>query len=371
MRDPEGRILRSMLTDLFSRPIGQPLADEEFNGAALRAFGWQFARNEPYARFCERRDARPQQVTHWSQIPAVPTAAFREVELVAGRAADAEAVFRTSGTTAGREQRGVHYLPDVSIYHFSLIPMFSACVLPDGAEPTMLSLVPPSVELPDSSLSHMVDVVLERLGAHDSGYYASATHGIDDVRVAAELRRSEREGRAVCILGTSFAFVHLLDRMHARGESHALPTGSRLMDTGGYKGRSREVEEDELRRLYGEVLGIPASHCVNEYGMTEMCSQFYDSVLRDEGPRRKIGPPWVRTRIVDPETLAPLPHGAIGLLQHFDLANIGSVCAIQTEDRGVMTDDGFRLLGRAPGATPRGCSIAMDVLLEAVNRPLR
>jgi hypothetical protein len=149
------------------------------------------------------------------------------------------------------------------------------------------------------------------------------------------------------------------------------------MDTGGYKGRSREVAEDELRRLYHELLGIPLTHCVNEYGMTEMCSQFYDSSLRDhvrgrERDRRKIVPPWVRTRVVDPETLLPVAEGTTGLLQHFDLANVNSVMAIQTEDLGFAAgDDGFQLLGRVPGASPRGCSIAMDLLLEAVETQRR
>jgi hypothetical protein len=368
MRDPEGRTLRSMLVDIFSRSFSEPLTDDEFNAAALRIFAWQYARNVPYARFCDRRERTPREVTHWTEIPAVPTAAFREVDLVAGSAADADAVFRTSGTTGGADRRGVHYVLDVSIYHFSLIPNFAACVLPDGAELTMLSLVPSSSELPDSSLSHMVGVVLERLGGTGSGWYASATHGIDDARLAGALHDAQRDGRPVCVLGTSFAFVHLLDRMAERGERHDLPTGSRLMDTGGYKGRSREVEVTDLRRLYQELLGIPASHCVNEYGMTEMCSQFYDSVLRDGGERRKVVPPWVRTRIVDPGTLQPLSDGETSLLQHFDLANAGSVCAIQTEDQGVRVEGGFQLLGRAPGATPRGCSIAMDILLEAVNR---
>jgi hypothetical protein len=145
------------------------------------------------------------------------------------------------------------------------------------------------------------------------------------------------------------------------------------MDTGGFKGRSREVGHDELRATYLDLLGIPPTHCVNEYGMTELCSQFYDASLRDAvirrrlGPDRKIAPPWVRTTVVDPETLAPLPDGETGLLRHTDLANIGSVIAIQTEDVGVIVDGGFRVLGRAAGAQPRGCSIAMDVMLEAVR----
>lgn len=365
--------LRSLVADACSTPLDQPLLDAEFNRIALRVFAHQYQRNAPYAAFCERRGRTPAQVTHWTQVPPVPTAAFREVSLVAGNAADAEAVFRTSGTTRGAEKRGVHYVLDVSVYHFSLIPNFAGALLPDGAELPMLSLIPPAAEMPDSSLSHMVAVVSERLGAQGSSCCASASHGIDDERLADALRDAERKRQPVCILGTSFAFVHWLDRLEQRGETFALPRGSRLMDTGGYKGRSREVDEEEMRAKYGTLLGIPASHCVNEYGMTELCSQFYDSSLRDfvrgrTAPRRKIVPPWVRTRVVDPETLEPLPDGDVGILQHFDLANMNSVLAIQTEDLGVVVPGGFRLLGRSPGATPRGCSIAMDILLEAAQR---
>lgn len=360
------------LVDLFSRPFDQPLADDEFNRIALRVFGHQFEHNRPYAAFCDRRGRTPATVEHWTMIPAVPTAAFREVDLVAGDARDADVVFRTSGTTSRPEKRGVHHVLDLAIYHISLIPNFAGCVLPDGAELTMLSLVPSPSEMPDSSLAHMIDVVMERLGTADSACYATVANGIDDGALADRLREAELDGTPVCILGTSFAFVHWLDRLAGHGERFSLPAGSRLMDTGGYKGRSREVAEDELRRLYHEYLGIRPTHCVNEYGMTEMCSQFYDSTLRDkvrgvDRPRRKLVPPWVRTRVVDPQTLEPLEPGQRGLLQHVDLANAGSVLAIQTEDTGTLVDGGFLMHGRTPGATPRGCSIAMDVLLGAVQ----
>jgi hypothetical protein len=369
----DARALRTAIADACSTPLGQPLPDDEFNRIALRVFAHQFRLNAPYAAFCNRRGLTPDTVKHWTDVPAVPTAAFKEVALVAGDAKDAEAVFRTSGTTRGAEKRGVHYVLDVSIYHFSLIPNFAGCLLPDGAELPMLSLVPPASELPDSSLSHMVTVVGERLGAHGTTCCTTASDGIDDERLAHELRAAERARRPVCLLGTSFAFVHWLDRLQASGDRFTLPHGSRLMDTGGYKGRSREVGEDEMRSLYSAILGIPASYCVNEYGMTELCSQFYDSSLRDAvkgriAERRKIVPPWVRTRVVDPETLQPVRDGDVGILQHFDLANLNSVMAVQTEDLGVAVPGGFRLLGRAPGATPRGCSIAMDILLEAVQR---
>ncbi len=373
MLDFEGRAIRTELVGLFTRPIDRPLTDDDFTEVARRVFAYQFRRNEPYAAYCKRRGVRPEDVQHWTQIPAVPTAAFKELPLVSGKPSDAEAVFRTSGTTRGHERRGEHHILDLSLYHGSLLPNFAAYLLPDGAELPMLSLVPPLDQMVDSSLAHMIDVVMGRLGAEGSRSYATVAAGIDYDRLDDALARYTAEGTPVLLLGTSFAFVHWTDHLRERGTLHALPPGSRLMDTGGFKGRSREVPEAELRATYRELLGIPEDHVVNEYGMTEMCSQFYDSVLRERvlhgaaGPRRKVPPPWVRTVPVDPETLEPVPPGEVGILRHHDLANLGSVAAIQTEDLGRLEGDGFVVLGRAGGAPPRGCSIAMDLLVEAAR----
>jgi hypothetical protein len=373
MRDREGRALRTALVDLFATPIDQSVDDADFDRMARRVFAWQYRHNAPYSAFCQRRGLTPATVEHWTEIPAVPTAAFREVALVAGPVHEAAAVFRTSGTTHGPARRGIHYIPDLALYHAALIPNFAACVLPDGARLRMLSIIPSAADLPDSSLSHMVATVIDRLGADGSGYFATATDGIDHAALHTALRAAEADGEPVCLLGTSFAFVHWLDRLAQCDERYRLPAGSRLMDTGGYKGRSRTVSPAAMRTLYADFLGIPDAYCVNEYGMTELCSQFYDATLRDTvlgrphaQHRLRIVPPWVRTRVVDPESLRPVPDGVTGLLQHFDLANAGSVSAVQTEDMGSAAGTRFELIGRAPGATPRGCSIAMDVLLDAI-----
>jgi hypothetical protein len=371
MLDAEGRSLRNELLAQLREPVASPMPDELFESLALRIFAYQFERNRPYAAFCQRRGVTPDGLTRWIDIPAVPTAAFKEIDLVAGLPHEVDAIFRTSGTTRGR--RGRHLIPDIAVYHAALLPNFRAHVVPELSEARMLSLIPPPAELSDSSLSHMIGIVVERLGAHDSGYYASGTHGLDERALENALLECVADGRAVVLLGTSFAFVHWTDSLRARNARFELPPGSRIMDTGGYKGRSREVAEDELRAAYATLLGIAPVWCVNEYGMTELCSQFYDSTLREQvelgapGERRKMPPRWVRTVVVDPETLAPLPPGSTGLLRHIDLANIGSVVAVQTEDLGEALGDGFRVLGRATGSPPRGCSIAMDELLTAAR----
>lgn len=359
--------LRARLLDRIGRGTGAALPDAEFDALARAVFAHQFAHNTPYRLFCERRGASPDTVAHWTEVPAVPTDAFKAAPLVCGDPAAARTVFRTSGTTAGPERRGEHYLPDLALYDAALRQGFAAHLLPDGARLRFLSLIRRPEEAPDSSLSHMVGEVVRDFGAEGSGWFVGEA-GIDHAGLGAALREAERRGEPVCLLGTSFAFVHWLDALAESGERFALPAGSRVMDTGGFKGRSREVTREELYGLLGDALGIGTEWCVNEYGMTEMSSQFYDAVAGRPGPRLHVGPPWVRTQAVDPETLDPLPDGETGVLRHWDLANLHSVMAIQTADLGFVTPEGFRVLGRARGAEARGCSLAMDQLLGALGR---
>ena len=147
-------------------------------------------------------------------------------------------------------------------------------------------------------------------------------------------------------------------------ERVSLPRGSRVMETGGFKGRSRVLSREALYAEIEKRLGVPPGRIVNQYGMTELGSQFYDSVLRFRGePRRKLRPPWTRVRIVDPRTGAEASAGERGIITIIDLANTGSVLAVQTADLGRTIEDGFEVLGREPGAEARGCSIAADEML--------
>jgi hypothetical protein len=172
-----------------------------------------------------------------------------------------------------------------------------------------------------------------------------------------------RGGQPALLLATSFALVHLLDALG--DESLTLPRGSRVMLTGGFKGRSREVAADELRLAVARTFAVETRAIVGEYGMTELSSQFWEATVSD--PRAPLGlyvePPWARVVPVDPETLAPVPDGAIGLARIEDLANVDSAFAVLTQDRVKRAPGGFELLGRAAGAEPRGCSIALDEML--------
>lgn len=238
-------------------------------------------------------------------------------------------------------------------------------------------LTPPPNEAPRSSLTWMMDVVKRKYGAEGSQYVVRNGR-LDELLLATLLKKSQAAGMPVVLLGTTLAFLAFFEFCMRTGNQFALAKGSRLMDTGGMKGQKREVSRPDFVRQVGAILGIPEAQCINEYGMCEMSSQFYgkgnSTVLQ--------GPAWVRTLIVDPSTGEEAPAGKTGLLRHFDLANVDSVMAIQTEDLGRIPSpatkssspvgrgmseaqgEGFELLGRAPEAALKGCSLTAEAFLR-------
>jgi acyl-CoA synthetase (AMP-forming)/AMP-acid ligase II len=345
--------------DFIRHPV-----EGRFDTLALRVFAFQFERNPSYRRYCEAKNQTPDTVGSWRQIPAVPTAAFKELDLVCDRP---EKVFFTSGTSQGPNKRGRHSVPRLDIYRASVLPNFTAHLLPDLAELRMLILTGSPAFWPHSSLAHMMEVIRQEYGGLDSVYYITDA-GLDLEGLSRSLREACEQNRPVMLSGVTLAFHQFLDYCQARRVTFRLPPGSRIMDTGGFKGRKIDFSKTELYRRYEEGLGVSQTHIVNEYGMTEMGSQFYDNVLSDHlngitRPRHKRIPPWVRTRVVDPETLEDRPPGSMGVLRHFDLANCGSVSALQTEDIGLAVADGFEITGRAADAEARGCSLLVEEIL--------
>jgi hypothetical protein len=360
--------LRAEILEMIGRGADQPRDDGAWGGLALRLFASQFEANGPYRRFCERRGRTPETARSWREIPPVPIAAFKEFTLACGPVEQAVACFMTSGTT-DPAKRGRHYHFTLEVYDASAATFFQANILPGLDRMRLLILGSPPGLSPNSSLAHYLGLMRDRFGSPGSGFYIGA-EGLEAERLREDLGTAEREGMPVCLLGASFAFVHFLDRCRADGLRFRLPVGSRVMDTGGFKGKSREIPQVELYALISEHLGVGRDACVNMYGMTELSMQCYDSPLR----RRALGlpdepimqaPPWARTIVLDAETLRRVPEGVRGIICHYDLANCSSVGAILTEDVGVATPLGFRLLGRVQGAESRGCSVSVDEMLAA------
>lgn len=353
-----------LLADLLAFIAQDGCSDDEFNRFALRLFAHQYEANGPFRSFCRRRGVTPRKVRAWSDIPAVPIDAFKVMELRSEPASSAERVFMTSGTT-GRPVRGRHFHPGLEVYDLSMTRNFARRFMGAARRLPMGVLFFDERDMPNSSLAHYLSLARSGFGTPDSSHFFSSA-GLDLPGLCAALDEAERSGQPYALLGASFGFVHLMDALRAQGRSFRLAAGSRILDTGGYKGQSRELSQEDFYADLSGLLGVPRTRCINMYGMTELSTQFYDDGNATV-PSVKSGPHWIRSRLVDPVTGRDVASGERGILVHCDLANYNSVTTILTEDVGQTADGGFLLLGRAEGAAAKGCSLAVEEFVQAAS----
>ncbi len=320
------------------------LSEGEFAALALRIHAFQRKHNRPFARWC---DTLPEPMS-WREIPAVPQAMFKRFRLSCFPEELTPVTFRTSGTTG--EVRGEHHFADAALYYASVLMGWSRLGLP--ALPALFLAQRPA-EVPDSSLTAMFGFLAKK----------AMRCAAFDLRADAEKIHRIAEHGPCAIFGTALAFLGLFERMGT--ERVQLPHGSFALETGGYKGSGRDIPKAELYAKFATHLGLRAKDVWNEYGMTELSSQAFTRGLA----RPHETPPWLRAMVVDPETGAEVPIGGSGVLRLFDLANVGSVLAIQTADLAVRRASGFDLIGRDPAAIPRGCSRRADELLHGAFTP--
>lgn len=342
--------------------------DTHLSSLLLDLAAFQAQHVEPYRRLSDAQRERPH--PHgWA--PALPTDVFRFARVAAHPASEDTHRFRTSGTSSGA--RGTHPFRDLSLYDAAAQTHARRMLFPDLPRMQLVILAAHPEDAPESSLSYMLGRFETWFGAGPATWCLKRD-ALDLDTLTTALTAAHDRGTPVALLGTSFAFVFAEDALTTTFD---LPAGSRIMQTGGYKGRSREVEPDTLRQLLSARYAIPEHHIVAEYGMTELSSQLYEATLRDHvmghpRPRRHLVPPvWVRATPVHPETLAPLPPGQVGVLRIDDAANLDSVSAILTSDLASRAGDdphGIELRGRATGAALRGCSLAIEEALTAHER---
>ena len=249
-----------------------------FDLLALELFALQFEHNAPYRRLCEARGVSPANVAGWPEIPAMPASAFKELDLTCLPPARRTAVFHSSGTTEQRPSRHFHSAESLAVYEASLWPWFRSHLIPDklklelqpsgaqvgvqalacghsGGTGGLAILTPPPAQAPHSSLVHMFETVRRKVGAPESVFVGrtdadgSWTLDFDTTLAALSPRAPSLAPQTLLLLGTAFSFVHLLDFLRERNLSFQLPTGSRVMETGGYKGLSRSLPKLELHAL--------------------------------------------------------------------------------------------------------------------------
>lgn len=333
---------RPALRRAWTQELLGPLPARRFEELAHELFTFQFARVPAFRRLCEGHGVTPATLRSWREIPAMPQQLFKRTKLFAHTARPAT-IYETSGTTTGLPGR--QHLLSTDIYREVCVAGARRAGFFDG-EPEFHFIAASPKQAPHSSLSAMF-----RFWSPGAKF----SMGTDDFsKLRATLKRARRP---VTLCGTAFGFAHILEEF--AGKSLHLPRGSRLLETGGFKGRSREIPKSELYAQLAVTFGVPDRAIWNEYGMSELSSQAY--ARGTEGMH--AAPPWARVLVVDPATGHEVK--GEGLVRWIDLANVDSVLALQTLDRAERVKNQFRLIGRLPRTEPRGCSLGAEDLLAA------
>lgn len=316
----------------------------DFAACALEVFRHQFERNVAYANYCKALGCTPDKLENWQEIPAMPTDVFK----LSGMAmrcfpeAEAKGFFLTSGTT--REVKGKHEFRDLELYEAAVKGGWRELGLPEIRKPWFFSQ---RVEdAPHSSLVRMFDLL------DQDGEWLIDSDG-------KLLSEKFSPNGAAAVLGTSLALLRFCEESNPV----KLLEGSWIFETGGSKGLHKNHTPAEVRQRLSNHFSLPQSRILNEYGMTELFSQFYQW----GNAAAHQGPPWTAIRVVDVFSGNPAAEGEVGYLEIIDLANLDTVSAIRTQDLAIATGErSFVLIGRDPSAVARGCSRGVDAVLQTL-----
>lgn len=309
----------------------------EFTEMALAIFRMQYFENPVYREFCGYFDVTPADVIQLTDIPFLPIGFFKSKEVIS-EGKKSEIIFTSSGTTGSMTSK--HRVSDIGLYEKSFQKAF-AHFYGDIGEYCVLALLPSYLEREGSSLIYMVDDLIQKSGHEKSGFYLHNLEGLKD-----QLMQLEAAGTKTLLIGVSFALLDMVEK-HPIKLQHTV-----IMETGGMKGRRKELIREELHQILKSGFGVSEIH--SEYGMTELLSQAYS---RENGNFET--PPWMKIMIRDTEDpLTYQPPGNTGGMNIIDLANINSCAFIATQDLGkIHSDGGFEILGRFDNSDVRGCNL--------------
>ncbi|SFW64456.1 Acyl-protein synthetase, LuxE [Sinomicrobium oceani] len=311
--------------------------DSDFTAVALKVFRHQYRNNEVYREFCDLLGRTPAKVGTVEEIPFLPISFFKSHKITTS-GAPPEELFTSSGTTGMSTSK--HYVADRTIYERSFSDAFQR-FYGNISDYVVLALLPSYLERQGSSLIYMVDDLIRRSADPYSGFY------LDDLEsLGHTLETLDQKGKKILLIGVSFALLDLVETHRFQLENTI------VMETGGMKGRRKELIREELHQLLEKGFGVSEIH--SEYGMTELLSQAYSP-----GNGNFHCPPWMKIIIRDPEDALSLqPTGKTGGINVIDLANIHSCSFIATQDLGKTHPDGsFEVLGRFDHSDIRGCNL--------------
>lgn len=312
-------------------------SEEDFNARAFEVFRFQFENNPIYRSFCDLLYSHPSDVKHIEDIPFLPIEFFKSHHVVSVND-DIQKTFTSSGTTGSVTSQ--HHISDLSIYEKSFKLGFHH-FYGNVEDYVILALLPSYLEREGSSLIYMVEHLITDSKHKESGFYLDSQSDLKDTLI-----KLDTAGKKVLLIGVSFALLDLI-------ETHQFKLKNTVvMETGGMKGRRKELIRDELHALLKQGFGV--EHIHSEYGMTELLSQGYSN-----GNGIFNCPPWMNIRIRDTEdALTILTTKKTGGINVIDLANVNSCSFIATQDLGKLQKNGsFEVIGRFDSSDIRGCNL--------------
>lgn len=314
--------------------------DYDFKQQALKTFRYQAKNNEIYRQFIQLLHIDVSEVKEIHQIPFLPIALFKTHQVVTGKKPVQE-IFYSSGTTG--MQLSKHYVSDLALYRESYLKGFQN-FYGNLQEYTILALLPNYLERKGSSLVYMVNDLIHLSNKKDSGFYLN---NLEDL--AKKLKELDKKGEKVLLIGVSFALLDLIEKFQFKLKNTI------IMETGGMKGRRKEIIRQELHELLKKGFGVKKIH--SEYGMTELLSQAYS-----DGNGIFKTPNWMQILIRDTEdALTIFPNNKTGGINVIDLANQHSCSFIATQDLGKTFSNGsFEILGRFDNSDIRGCNLMIE-----------
>lgn len=315
--------------------------EEEFWETALKAFEYQSENNQVYKEFVTFLGRNRDKVKTAGNIPFLPVEFFRNHRIITGER-PVEIVFESSGTSGLLPGR--HYVSDLALYERSFFKTFRQFYGEPG-DYLIIALLPSYTERGGSSLVYMADKIIKKSHHSQSGFYKGETDTILNA-----VKKGRDEGSRILLLGVSYALLDL-----AESGSYSFE-GITVMETGGMKGRRKELTRSELHSILKEKFNVDTIH--SEYGMTELLSQAYSS-----GEGIFYCPPWMRIILRDPQDPLSLfsQPGKTGGINIIDLANLNSCSFIATGDLGKLHEDGgFEVLGRFDNSDIRGCNLMAE-----------
>ena len=317
-------------------PIFDIKGEDDFTRIAIDIFNFQSEYNPVYKQFLKHLNFTPASVKTLMDIPFMPITFFKNHQVVSAPP-PFEALFMSSGTTG--MQRSRHYVKNLKLYEESFVKTFELFYGPVNNY-TILALLPSYVEQGHSSLVYMVDYLIKASGQNYSGFY------LNDEQFPDILTLADQQQANVLLIGVSYALLDLVSKHQFQLKSTI------VMETGGMKGRRKEMLREELHQYLTKGFGVDQIH--SEYGMTELLSQSYS---KGNGIFRS--PPWQKILIRDTEDpLSYLPQGKTGGISVIDLANYHSCAFIATQDLGRHIDnEHFEILGRFDQSDVRGCNL--------------